>query len=83
MRIIISAIRTRESALIFIRLLVLLGLIPALAFALCVTANQFEASRKCQGAFSRGFSNDFDRYRCAVVVRLIGTDFQIQIPLSR
>jgi hypothetical protein len=66
--------------IIAIRWAVRLGLIAALVYALAATAAQFEISRNCHGAFSRAFSSAFDRYRCDLVVRHIGTDFQITVP---
>jgi hypothetical protein len=68
--------------ILILRWLVRLGLIPALAFALSSTATLFTTSRECQGAFSAGFSNGFDRYRCAVVIRHVGTNYHIRIPLQ-
>jgi hypothetical protein len=67
--------------IIVLRWAIRLGLIPAIVFALSSTATQFDASRECRGAFSRAFSNGFDRYHCAVVVQHIPTEFKIQIPL--
>ena len=75
----LSAELNQLPPILALRRAILLGLIPALVFTL--SATQFATSRECRGAFSRAFSNDFDRYRCAVVVRHVGTDFEIQIPM--
>jgi hypothetical protein len=63
--------------------LIRLGLLPALAVALAVAVWPFEASRDCRGSFSPGFSSDFDRHRCDLVVRKIGTDAKIRVPLPQ
>jgi hypothetical protein len=47
------------------------------------TLDSIEASKDCRGSFSRDFSNGFDRYRCDLVVRKIGSDFKIQVPLPQ
>jgi hypothetical protein len=60
-----------------------LGLLPALVFALSGDVQQFEASRDCRGAFGRGFSSGFDRYHCDLVLRKIGSDVKIRVPLPR
>jgi hypothetical protein len=77
-----NAIALRPS-FIEMRLLILLGLLPALAVALAVAVWPFEASRDCRGSFSPGFSSDFDRHRCDLVVRKIGTDAKIRVPLPQ
>jgi hypothetical protein len=54
----------------------------ALVFAFCSAVAQFEASRECRGgAFSSGFSRDFDIRRCAYVVRWLGHEIG-RVPLS-
>ena len=42
----------------------------------------FEASEECQGAFSSGFSNGFDRYRCELKLRIIenGPELTLTLP---
>jgi hypothetical protein len=54
--------------------LIRVGLLPALVFALSADVQQFEASRDCRGAF-------FDTHRCDLVLRKIGTDVKIRVPL--
>jgi hypothetical protein len=61
--------------------LIRVGLLPALVFALSADVQQFEASRDCRGAFSAGFSRGFDTHRCDLVLRKIGTDVKIRVPL--
>ena len=60
--------------------LIFFGIIYALVVAIVVTANGLETHRDCRGAFSSGFSNDFDRYRCELIIRYIGTDLEFRIP---
>jgi hypothetical protein len=71
----------RIRPIIALRWAVRLGLIAALVFALSATTTQFNIFRKCQGAFGRGFSDGFDRYRCNLLFRHIGTDFRMNVPL--
>jgi hypothetical protein len=77
-----NSIALRPSLLIE-RWLVLLGLLPALVIALAVLIWLFEASRDCRGSLSAGFSNGFDLYRCDLVVRKIGSDLKIRVPLPQ
>jgi hypothetical protein len=60
-----------------------LGVLAALVFALSADAQQFEASKDCRGAFSAGFSSGFDTHRCDLIVRKIGSDLKVRIPLPR
>jgi hypothetical protein len=64
------------------RRLIRLGLLPALTVALAMAVWPFEASRDCRGSFGAGFSSDFDRYRCDLVVR-IGSDLKFRVPLPQ
>jgi hypothetical protein len=67
-----------------IRHLVRGGLMAALVFALSADVMQFEASRECRGgAFGGGFSSGFDVRRCSVIIRRIGGDAEIRVPLPR
>jgi len=66
-----------------VRHLVLAGLIPALAIALVVAASGVDVSKECRGAFSHGFSLFFDRYRCDLVVKVVGSDREFRVPLAR
>jgi hypothetical protein len=73
-----------ESLAELIRRLIRDGLIPALVLALYLVQVQFEASKECRGgAFSAGFSRGFDVRRCDLVVRRIGDDVGIRIPLPQ
>jgi hypothetical protein len=66
------------------RRLVGAGLVlSALVFALSGDVVQFEASKECRGAFSSGFGGGFDMRRCDVVVRRIGGDAGVRIPLPQ
>jgi len=42
----------------------------------------FETSKECQGAFSSGFSNGFDRYHCELKLRVIenGPELILTLP---
>ena len=41
-----------------------------------------EASKECQGAFSRGFSNGFDRYHCDLKFRIEnGPVLRLKLPI--
>jgi hypothetical protein len=71
------------SPAIVLRRFVRSGLLAALAFALAADAQLFEASKDCRGSFSRDFSNGFDLYRCDLVVRKIGSEFEIRVPLPQ
>jgi hypothetical protein len=50
--------------------LVRAGVFFALVIAGVWALHSFEASQECQGAFSRGFSNGFDLYRCDLKIRI-------------
>jgi hypothetical protein len=72
----------KPSAASWLRLLIVLGLMSALVIAATVAAMEtFKASRKCHGAFSRGFSAGFDIYRCDLIIRIVPSGTQITIPL--
>ncbi len=58
-----------------------LCMIGAFVVAAVATADQFEKKRACHGAFSAAFSAAFDRYRCELTIRRIGTDFKLTLPL--
>jgi hypothetical protein len=60
---------------------VLLGLLPALVLAAVLTLSRLDWSRECRGGFSSGFVGGFDRYRCELVIRIIGSDLRVRIPL--
>jgi len=77
-----NAIALRPPLLI-VRWLVRVGLLPALVFALSADVWQFEASRDCRGSFSAGFGTGFDPHRCDLVVRKIGADVEIRVPLPQ
>ena len=67
-----------------IRRLIRDGLIPSLALTLYLVLVQFEASKECRGgAFSAGFGGGFDVHRCDLVVRRIGSDRGLRIPLPQ
>jgi hypothetical protein len=55
----------------------------ALVFALSADVRQFESSKECRGAFSSGFGGGFDVRRCDLVVKKIGGDAEVRIPLPR
>jgi hypothetical protein len=60
------------------------GLMSGLVFALYLVVVQFEVAKECRGgAFSAGFSSGFDVPRCAMVIRKIGSDGGIRIPLPQ
>jgi hypothetical protein len=64
------------------RRLVLVGLIQAFAVALAATVHQLDVSKQCRGgAFSSAFASGFDVRRCDLVVRKIGSDAELRIPL--
>jgi hypothetical protein len=77
------ALRGSIVPLTVVRRLVILGLLAALVFDLSADVQQFDTSRDCRGAFSAGFSGGFDRYRCDLVIRKIGADVKIRIPLPQ
>jgi hypothetical protein len=78
------ALRRPIVPLVIVLHLFRLGLLAALIFAVSADTQQFEASRDCRGSFSRDFfSKDFDRYRCDLVVKKIGSDFKIRVPLPQ
>lgn len=64
-----------------IRSAVRAGLIAAFVAAMMLTANQFETFRDCHGAFSRAFSNGFDRYRCDLGIRHVVTSYELMLPI--
>jgi len=67
-----------------IRRLIRDGLIPSLVLTLYLVLVQFEASKECRGgAFSAGFGGGFDVHRCDLVVRRIGSDRGLCIPLPQ
>jgi hypothetical protein len=56
----------------------------ALVFALSADLMQFDASKECRGGgFGAGFSSGFDVRRCSVIIRRVGGDAEIRIPLPR
>jgi hypothetical protein len=63
-----------------LRWLILLCLLPALVLALVVALWQFDASKKCRGAFSTGFSSGFDRHQCDLIIRSKGEE--VRLPLQ-
>jgi hypothetical protein len=65
-----------------IRWLVRVGLMSGVVVALYVVLAQFSASKECRdGGFSAGFSRGFDVRRCDLVVRRVGRDIGLSIPL--
>jgi hypothetical protein len=56
------------------------SIIFAFSVALLITANRLQSHRHCEGAFSQGFNNDFDRYRCELTIRYVGTNLEFTIP---
>ena len=46
-------------------------IVAALVIAAVTAVNGIDIQRKCTGAFSLGFSADFDRYRCELGSELI------------
>ena len=64
------------------RRMVLAGL-SALIAGLAVELPRFDAKKECRaGAFSSGFSNDFDVRRCDLVIRKFGSEIA-RVPLPR
>jgi hypothetical protein len=58
------------------------GLLFAIIIAgVIAMLHSFEASEECRGAFSRGFSDDFDRYRCDLSLRIIENGPELTLPL--
>jgi hypothetical protein len=68
----------QPSAAGWLRLVIVLGLLAALAVAAMETVRAF---RNCHGGFSRGFSEGFDTHRCEIIVRLVKLGAQVMIPL--
>jgi hypothetical protein len=65
----------------FLRRLVVAGLLVAIvAVGVIALLDNLRISRDCARAFSRGFSDGFDRYHCELVIRLT-SGYQIKIPL--
>jgi hypothetical protein len=64
----------------FFLVLVRAGLLFAIVTAGAVAMSSFKASKECRGAFSRGFSGDFDTFRCELKLRLIGGP-ELTLPL--
>jgi hypothetical protein len=75
--------RPERPADLFLRLLGAALVLGALVFALSADVMQFEASKECRGAFSSGFGGGFDVHRCDLVVRRIGSDRGLRIPLPQ
>jgi hypothetical protein len=79
-----TAIPIHERPVDLIRRLVAAGLMLALVIALSADVIQFEASKECRGgAFGGGFSSGFDVRRCSVIIRRVGSEAEIRIPLPR
>ena len=77
----------RSSAILrptdWLRRLVRAGLLFAIVVAGVVAMlHSFEASKECRGAFSGGFSNGYDRYRCGLKLRIIedGPELTLTLP---
>jgi hypothetical protein len=51
--------------------------------ALSADVRQFEGSKECRGSFAVGFSSGFDGHRCDLVIRRIGSDSGVRIPLTQ
>lgn len=81
----IIILRRPERPADLIRRLIRDGLIPGLVLTLFLVLVQFEASKECRGgAFSAGFGGGgFDVHRCDLVVRRIGSDRGLRIPLPQ
>jgi hypothetical protein len=80
MRFVRSAAILRPSD--WLRRLVCAGLLFAIVVAgMVAMLHSFEASKECRGAFSNGFSNGFDRYRCELKLRIIENGPQLTIVL--
>jgi hypothetical protein len=78
-----AAIPGAERPADLVRRLVLAGLLAALVFAVSADVMRFELRKECRGDFSSGFSRDFDVRRCNVVVRSLGGDLELHLPLPR
>ena len=66
----------------FLRRLVVRGLLVAIVIAGVIAAfDMLRISRECGGAFSRGFSAEFDRYHCELVIRATKSGYQTEVPL--
>jgi hypothetical protein len=76
-----AAISGAERTADLVRRLALAGLMAALVFA--VSADRFEWRKECRGDFGPGFSRDFDVRRCNVVVRSLGGDLELHLPLPK
>jgi hypothetical protein len=63
-----------------LRAMILFGIIFAFEAGILTTVNRFQTHRNCTGAFSTGFSSGFDRYRCELTIRYVGTPLEITIP---
>jgi hypothetical protein len=69
---------------LFRRLVGAVLVLGALVLARSGDVVQFEASKECRGgAFSAGFGGGFDVHRCDLVVRRIGSDRGLRIPLPQ
>jgi hypothetical protein len=67
-----------------VRQLMRAGLMAALALTSVLAAMQFDVSKECAGgAFSSAFSSGFDVRHCDMVVKRIGGDEIVKIPLPR
>jgi hypothetical protein len=65
---------------LLLRAMILFGIIFAFEVGILTTANRFQTHRSCTGAFSSAFSSGFDRYRCELTIRYVGTPLEITIP---
>jgi hypothetical protein len=73
----------RQRPVDLVRRLVAVGLIPALMFAVSAEVIQLEASKKCRGDFSSDFSRDFNLRRCDVVLKRVGGDLELRLPMAQ
>jgi hypothetical protein len=74
-----EAIAIRPSAAGWLYLLIVLGVVIAGVVALHET---LRTSWKCDGAFSSGFSADYDVHHCELIIRFVKIGTQIMMPLS-
>ena len=75
----VTAARLRPAD--WITRLVRAGVFFALVIAGAGVLHSFEASQECQGAFSRGFSNGFDRFGCDLSIHIVnGPELKLPLP---